>query len=64
MDGPFVPSVKDEKGHYIANAAYKDVPGAQLRIGNLPRTESTGVHPMGLSVSAARPLMPTPSGAS
>ena len=28
MDGPFVPSVKDEKGHYIANAAYKDVPGA------------------------------------
>lgn len=30
MDGPFVPSVKDEKGHYIANAAYKDMPGAQL----------------------------------
>ena len=44
MDGPFVPAVKDEHGNYIANAAFKDVPGAQLRIGNLPRSESTGVH--------------------
>ena len=54
MDGPFVPSVKDEKGHYIANAAYKDVPGAQLRIGNLPRTESTGVHSIDDLVVGAR----------
>ena len=45
---------KDEKGHYIANAAYKDVPGAQLRIGNLPRTESTGVHSIDDLVVGAR----------
>ena len=54
MDGPFVPAVKDENGRYIANAAYKDVPGAQLRIGNLPRTESTGVHSIDDLVVGAR----------
>lgn len=54
MDGPFVPAVKDENGNYIANAAYKDVPGAQLRIGNLPRTESTGVHSIDDLVVGAR----------
>ena len=37
-----------------ANAAYKDVPGAQLRIGNLPRTESTGVHSIDDLVVGAR----------
>ncbi len=54
MDGPFVPAVKDENGNYIANAAYKDVPGTQLRIGNLPRTESTGVHSIDDLVVGAR----------
>ena len=27
LDGPFVPAVQDENKHYIANQAYKDVPG-------------------------------------
>ncbi len=44
MDGPFVPAVKNEKGEYVANEAYKTVPGATFREGNLPRTEDTGVH--------------------
>ncbi len=54
LDGPFVPAVKDENGHYIANAAYKDVPGAQFVPGNLPRTESTGVHAIDDLVVGAR----------
>lgn len=44
LDGPFVPSVQDENKHYIANAAYKDLPGAVLRTGNLPKDGDTGVH--------------------
>lgn len=44
MDGPFEPAVKTEDGTYVANEAYKDVPGAVLRIGNLPKDEDTGVH--------------------
>ncbi len=44
MDGTFVPAVKNEKGEYVANEAYKNVPGAVLRIGNIPRSEDTGVH--------------------
>lgn len=44
LDGPFVPSVQDENKHYIANAAYKDVPGAVLRTGNLPKDGDSGVH--------------------
>jgi alkaline phosphatase len=44
LDGPFVPAVQDENKHYIANAAYKDVPGAVLRAGNLPKDGDTGVH--------------------
>ena len=44
MDGPFEPAVKDENGRYVANEAYKDVPGAVLRTGNLPYDASTGVH--------------------
>lgn len=31
LDNPFVPAVKDEHGNYIANAAYKDAPGAEFR---------------------------------
>jgi alkaline phosphatase len=44
LDGPFVPAIKNEKGDYIANPAYKDVPGAVLVEGNLPRNADTGVH--------------------
>jgi alkaline phosphatase len=45
MDGTFVPAVKLTKdGPYVANPAYKDVPGAQLRVGNLPQSADTGTH--------------------
>lgn len=44
MNGPFVPAVQNEKNQYVANEAYKNVPAAQFRPGNLPRSESTGVH--------------------
>jgi alkaline phosphatase len=43
-DGIFVPAVKDKNGNYVANEAYKDVPGAVLVPGNLPRDASDGVH--------------------
>lgn len=43
LDGPNVPAVKKDKD-YVANAQYKDVPGAQLRVGNLPRSADTGTH--------------------
>lgn len=44
LDGPFVPAVQDENKHYIANQAYKDVPGAVLRTGNIPKDGDSGVH--------------------
>ncbi|WP_337997985.1 alkaline phosphatase [Oleispirillum naphthae] len=44
MDGSFSPTIKNEKGDYVANEAYKNVPGAVLRIGNIPKFESTAVH--------------------
>lgn len=44
MDGPFQPALKTEDGTYVANEAYKDVPGAVLRVGNLPKDADTGVH--------------------
>lgn len=44
MDGAFVPSVRTKDRTYIANERYKDVPGATLRVGNLPRKASSGVH--------------------
>lgn len=43
-DGSFVPAVKDGDGKYVANTAYKDVPGAVLRVGNLPRMYKNAVH--------------------
>ena len=44
-DDPFVPAVKASKdGPFIANPAYKDVPGAVLRVGNLPQSADTGTH--------------------
>jgi len=36
LAGTFVPAVKDGNT-MVANPAYKDAPGAQLRVGNLPR---------------------------
>ncbi len=44
MDGPFEPAIQNEKKEYVANPAYKDVPGAVLRTGNLPRSADTAVH--------------------
>ncbi len=44
LDGPFVPAVQNEKKQYVANEAYKDVPGAVFREGNLPRSSDTAVH--------------------
>ena len=44
MDNPFGPTIKNEKGEYVANEAYKTVPGAVHRTGNLPKDESTAVH--------------------
>jgi alkaline phosphatase len=44
MDGPFVPAVQNEKKEYVANSAYKDVPGAVFREGNLPKSADTAVH--------------------
>src|SRR5262245_4569819 len=44
LDGPFVPAVAAPDRSYVANDRYKDVPGAVLRIGNLPRSANQGVH--------------------
>jgi alkaline phosphatase len=44
LDGPFVPAVQNEKKQYVANEAYRDVPGAVLRTGNLPKDSDTAVH--------------------
>jgi len=44
LDGPFVPAIKDKDGKYIANPAYKDIPGAILRSGLLPRGADSGTH--------------------
>ncbi len=44
LDGQFVPAVQNEKGEYVANEAYKAVPGAVFTPGNIPREESQGVH--------------------
>ncbi|GEO83522.1 MULTISPECIES: alkaline phosphatase [Alphaproteobacteria] len=44
MDGPYEPAIKNEKGEYVANEKYKDLPGAMFVEGNLPKDESTGQH--------------------
>nr|WP_298093905.1 alkaline phosphatase [uncultured Shinella sp.] len=44
LDGPFVPAVQNEAKEYIANEAYKDVPGAVFVQGNIPKDEDSGVH--------------------
>ncbi|AWK88350.1 alkaline phosphatase [Azospirillum thermophilum] len=43
-EGIFFPTVKDKDGNYVANEAYRAVPGAVLVQGNMPRSESNGVH--------------------
>lgn len=44
LDGQFVPAVKNDKGEYVANEAFKDVPGAMFRQGILPRNYGSGAH--------------------
>ncbi len=44
MDGPFEPVVLNEKKEYVANEAYKDVPGAVFRQGNIPKSSDSAVH--------------------
>ena len=44
LDGPFVPAIQNEKKEYIANEAYKDVPGAVFVQGNIPKSGDSGVH--------------------
>lgn len=44
MDNPFVPAVENERKEYVANEAYKSLPGAVLRTGNLPKNADTAVH--------------------
>jgi len=48
LDGENVPAVKNADGTVVANEKYKDVPGAVLRVGNLPNSgaeaATQGVH--------------------
>ena len=44
LDGPFVPAIQNEKKDYVANEAYKDIPGAVFVAGNIPRDGDSGVH--------------------
>ncbi len=45
LDNPNAPTVAGkEKGTYVANEQYKDVPGAFLRLGNLPAMMNASVH--------------------
>ncbi|PZW47005.1 alkaline phosphatase [Humitalea rosea] len=45
LEGQNVPAVQQGSGGpYVANPIYRDQPGAMLRLGNLPRDASTGVH--------------------
>ena len=45
LDNPNLPAVEGkDKGTYVANEQYKDVPGAMLRFGNLPAMMNASVH--------------------
>ncbi|MGR6468855.1 alkaline phosphatase [Rhizobium sp. PAMB 3182] len=44
MDGPFEPSIKNADGKYVANPAYKDIPGAVLMPANIPSDGDTAAH--------------------
>src|SRR5262245_57180369 len=43
-DDPFVPAVEGPGRAYVANDKYRAVPGAMLRVGNLPHSAPQGVH--------------------
>ena len=40
MDGPFEPTIKNEKEEYVANEAYKSYPGAMIRADRICRRPS------------------------
>lgn len=44
LDAPFVPAIQNEKKEYVANEAYKGVPGAVLVTGIIPKSADSGVH--------------------
>jgi alkaline phosphatase len=48
LDGENVPAIKGKDGVVVANDKYKDVPGAVLRVGNLPNSgpdaATQGIH--------------------
>lgn len=44
LDNPFVPAIQNEKKEYVANEAYKDIPGAVLVTGIIPKSGDSGVH--------------------
>jgi alkaline phosphatase len=44
LDNPFVPAIQNEKKEYVANEAYKDIPGAVLVTGIIPKSSDSGVH--------------------
>ena len=44
LDGPFAPAIQNEKKEYIANEQYKDIPGAVLVTGIIPKSSDSGVH--------------------
>lgn len=48
LDGEFVPAIRNADGVVVANPRYKDAPGAELRVGNLPNrgksASNSGVH--------------------
>ena len=50
----FNPTVKNEKGEYVADSEYKNVEGGHFVEGNLPRKESQGVHTVDDLVVTAR----------
>ena len=43
-DGPFTPAIQNDKKEFVANEAYKDVPGAVFMPGNLPKNQASGAH--------------------
>src|SRR5262249_2109950 len=44
LEGTNVPALQGADRKYVANESYKDVPGAVLRTGLLPRSADSGVH--------------------
>ncbi|MGJ4858756.1 alkaline phosphatase [Labrys sp. KB_33_2] len=44
LGGPYEPAIQNEKKEYVANPAYKDVPGAVFVQGNIPRNNDSTAH--------------------